>query len=58
MLISLYFLLNTLHAQVVKCETLEVLFPPAEKCFPRIVELLDSAKKTIYVQAGPTNEQI
>lgn len=28
----------------------EVLFPPKHKCLPRILKLLDEAKKSIYVQ--------
>lgn len=44
-------LFSNLTAEVVIATKMEVLFPPKDKCFARIVSLIGKAKKTIHVQA-------
>ena len=36
---------------IAKTSQVEILCPPKDQCFGRIVQLIDTAKKTIYMQA-------
>jgi phosphatidylserine/phosphatidylglycerophosphate/cardiolipin synthase-like enzyme len=50
----LYICADTLSitkGAVAKTSQVEILCPPKDKCFGRIIQLIDAAKETIYVQA-------
>ena len=42
---------------VVNASQVEILMPPKDKCFGRIVQLIDGAKETIYMQAYQLTSQ-
>jgi|GEM_PF-1150538 len=43
--------LTVTKGAIAKTSQVEILTPPKDKCFGRIVQLIDGAKDTIYVQA-------